>query len=74
MSGFLAVKVNCWNSPYYKDGTIVEWTGDENADTPHAITSIVDAAKLGHETVDAHGGSQRLREASTRYIQGMPLA
>lgn len=25
---------------YYTDGSIVEWTGDENADTPHSITAI----------------------------------
>ncbi|MET1138402.1 LPXTG cell wall anchor domain-containing protein, partial [Bacillus subtilis] len=48
----------------YKDGTIVEWTGDDDADTPHAITSIVDAAKLGHETVDAHGASTKQNAAA----------
>lgn len=26
---------------YYKDGTIVEWTGKEGSDTPHSITNIV---------------------------------
>ncbi|MBV7506757.1 DUF1775 domain-containing protein [Bacillus sp. sid0103] len=26
---------------YYKDGSIVEWTGDEGADSPHSITDIV---------------------------------
>lgn len=26
---------------YYKDGSVVEWTGDEGADSPHAITDIV---------------------------------
>ncbi|WP_088014461.1 YcnI family protein [Gottfriedia acidiceleris] len=26
---------------YYKDGSIVEWTGDEKSDAPHSITSIV---------------------------------
>lgn len=25
---------------YYKDGSIVEWTGDEKSDAPHSITSI----------------------------------
>ncbi|RFU60935.1 YcnI family copper-binding membrane protein [Peribacillus glennii] len=25
---------------YYKDGSIVEWTGDESSDTPHSITKI----------------------------------
>ena len=56
-----------WNAyQYYKDGTIVEWTGDDDADTPHAITSIVDAAKLGHETVDAHGASTKQNLEFTR--------
>ncbi|WP_077735710.1 YcnI family copper-binding membrane protein [Bacillus sonorensis] len=44
---------------YYKDGSIVEWTGDEDADTPHSITNIVDASKLGHETVDEHGATTK---------------
>lgn len=26
---------------YYKDGSVVEWTGDEGADSPHSITDIV---------------------------------
>jgi LPXTG-motif cell wall-anchored protein len=25
---------------YYKDGSIVEWTGDEGTDSPHSITAI----------------------------------
>ncbi|MDQ0198337.1 YcnI family copper-binding membrane protein [Neobacillus ginsengisoli] len=29
---------------YYKDGSVVEWTGDETAKTPHSITDIVKAA------------------------------
>jgi len=30
-----------WNAyQYYKDGSIVEWTGSENTDTPHSITVI----------------------------------
>jgi uncharacterized protein YcnI len=35
---------------YYKDGSIVEWTGDEGADTPHSITDIV----VGTSTADHH--------------------
>ncbi|PEL12114.1 YcnI family protein [Bacillus sp. AFS017336] len=26
---------------YYKDGSIVEWTGDEKSESPHSITTIV---------------------------------
>lgn len=35
---------------YYKDGSIVEWTGDESAKTPHSITDIV----AGTSTDDHH--------------------
>jgi uncharacterized protein YcnI len=28
---------------YYKDGSVVEWTGDEGSDSPHSITDIVTA-------------------------------
>ena len=39
-----------WDSfQYYKDGSIVEWTGDEGSDAPHAITEIVTAT-----TTDDH--------------------
>ncbi|WP_066065980.1 YcnI family copper-binding membrane protein [Neobacillus soli] len=33
---------------YYKDGSVVEWTGDEGADSPHSITDIVKAATTDH--------------------------
>lgn len=38
---------------YYADGSIVEWTGDENADTPHSITTI--GAVAGETAANAHG-------------------
>jgi uncharacterized protein YcnI len=28
---------------YYKDGSVVEWTGDEGSESPHSITDIVTA-------------------------------
>lgn len=34
---------------YYKDGSIVEWTGDKSSKTPHSITNIVTAA-AGNQT------------------------
>ncbi|WP_163880242.1 YcnI family protein [Paenibacillus favisporus] len=39
---------------YYKDGSIVEWTGDEGADSPHSITKITatestEPADHGHD-------------------------
>ncbi|MFK9094518.1 YcnI family protein [Bacillus salipaludis] len=33
---------------YYKDGSVVEWTGDEGSDSPHSITDIVTAASTDH--------------------------
>ncbi|MCQ4085302.1 YcnI family protein [Saccharibacillus sp. JS10] len=38
---------------YYTDGSIVEWTGDENAATPHSMTMI--GAAAGETTANAHG-------------------
>jgi uncharacterized protein YcnI len=35
---------------YYKDGSVVEWTKEEGADTPHSITDIVaGTATDGHD-------------------------
>ncbi|PKG23895.1 YcnI family copper-binding membrane protein [Niallia nealsonii] len=36
---------------YYKDGSIVEWTGDEDADLPHSITEVTKS----NADVDSHG-------------------
>ncbi len=38
---------------YYADGSIVEWTGDENADTPHSITTI--GAEASGTAANSHG-------------------
>ncbi|CAM3001234.1 DUF1775 domain-containing protein [Paenibacillus sediminis] len=38
-----------WNAfQYYSDGSVVEWTGEEGADTPHSITQIVTPAAEGN--------------------------
>jgi len=37
---------------YYKDGSIVEWTGDEGADSPHSITEIVTGTSTGNHQED----------------------
>lgn len=34
---------------YYKDGSIVEWTGDEGAATPHSITKLVNSTTTKEE-------------------------
>nr|WP_280145429.1 DUF1775 domain-containing protein [Bacillus amyloliquefaciens]MDH3079869.1 DUF1775 domain-containing protein [Bacillus amyloliquefaciens] len=46
---------------YYKDGSIVEWTGDEKADTPHSITKITKSASV----TDAHGAEQSNEESKS---------
>ncbi|MDQ8057738.1 DUF1775 domain-containing protein [Bacillus velezensis] len=46
---------------YYKDGSIVEWTGDEKADTPHSITKITKSASM----TDAHGAEQSNEESKS---------
>ncbi|OWA37975.1 hypothetical protein B9G55_06945 [Saccharibacillus sp. O16] len=38
---------------YYADGSIVEWTGDESADTPHSITTI--GAEASGTAANSHG-------------------
>ncbi|MDR9852302.1 DUF1775 domain-containing protein [Paenibacillus sp. VCA1] len=48
---------------YYKDGSIVEWTGDEGSESPHSITKITTVAGEATEPVDhghdaAAGGQQ----------------
>lgn len=47
---------------YYKDGSIVEWTGDEKADTPHSITKITKSASV----TDAHGAEQSNEESKSK--------
>lgn len=45
---------------YYADGSIVEWTGDSDAELPHSITSIAQS----NATVDSHGHSHGTDEAT----------
>lgn len=59
---------------YYKDGSIVEWTGDEDADTPHSMTNIIDAAKLGQETVNEHGATTKESPAEAQGNSGIQTA
>jgi uncharacterized protein YcnI len=33
---------------YYKDGSIVEWTGEEGSDSPHSVTDIVTSTTSDH--------------------------
>ncbi|WP_379153466.1 YcnI family protein [Paenibacillus sp. sgz5001063] len=47
---------------HYADGSLVQWSGDEGADTPHAITEIVQAASgssgHSHSSADMSAGAQ----------------
>jgi uncharacterized protein YcnI len=46
---------------YYKDGSIVEWTGNEGSDAPHSITDIVTATTTDHhdsQTTDHNDKAQ----------------
>ena len=49
---------------YYKDGSIVEWTGDESAKTPHAITQII----AGTATDDHHDDQAATKETSKKEV------
>lgn len=39
---------------YYKDGSIVEWTGDEGSESPHSITKITTAAGVAEPADHGH--------------------
>lgn len=41
---------------YYSDGSIVEWTGEENADKPHSITKVTTQAVVEATDGHAHDG------------------
>ncbi|WP_418303825.1 YcnI family protein [Paenibacillus crassostreae] len=42
---------------YYKDGTIVEWTGEEGSDSPHAITLITSSEEANSSSSTEHDHS-----------------
>jgi len=57
-----------WNAfQYYKDGSIVEWTGNEKSDTPHSITKITKSAATSN-TLTAH--DQQKSSSSTNNENG----
>lgn len=45
---------------YYKDGSIVEWTGDEGSQSPHSITDIVAGSAEDHH--DAKNTNQEIQK------------
>jgi len=62
---------------YYKDGSVVEWTGDESSDSPHSITAIV----AGTSTDDHHDeqaktedtNKNETKSADTKQSSSLPL-
>ena len=62
---------------YYKDGSVVEWTGNESSDSPHSITAIV----TGSSTDDHHDEQAKTEEsnkdvtksANTKQSSSLPL-
>ncbi|MFJ5767548.1 YcnI family protein [Lysinibacillus sp. NPDC093210] len=48
---------------YYKDGTIVEWTGNESSDAPHSITKITTATNnVAPENTNHHQDNAKAEE------------
>ncbi|GEO26524.1 YcnI family protein [Alicyclobacillus acidoterrestris] len=42
---------------YYQDGTIVEWTGAPNSETPHSITQIVNSSDATQTTSNSEAST-----------------
>lgn len=47
---------------YYKDGSVVEWTGDEGSDSPHSITDIVAGGAADDHLADQAKTEQPVKE------------
>lgn len=55
---------------FYKDGSIVEWTKDEGADTPHSITDIVAGASTNeHHDEKATTNTTKKEETKTTDVE-----
>ncbi len=50
---------------YYKDGSVVEWTGDEGSDAPHSITDIVTATPMDHHATQNTEDSDKTQKQET---------
>lgn len=58
-----AAKV-AWDAfQYYQDGSVVEWTGDESAASPHSITDIVVGTSMDHH--DSQSATQQDEKTKT---------
>jgi uncharacterized protein YcnI len=50
---------------YYKDGSIVEWTGEEGSQTPHSVTEISKSAATA-DSHDSHHDHQAVQQDNTK--------
>ena len=50
---------------YYKDGTVVEWTGDEGSDSPHSITKITSDTSMDSAMTDDHHDDEKATDKKT---------
>ena len=62
---------------YYKDGTVVEWTGDEESDAPHSLTDIVTSSTTvqteKNQTQNTEKTKTEVAEKSTETAMSLPL-
>jgi uncharacterized protein YcnI len=61
---------------FYKDGSVVEWTGNESSDSPHSITNIVAATTDDHHDVPAKTEDTKkevAKTADTGQANSLPL-
>ncbi|MFP5111021.1 YcnI family copper-binding membrane protein [Bacillaceae bacterium C204] len=55
---------------YYKDGSIVEWTGNEGSDAPHSITDIVTATTTDHHDSQTTDHNDKAQTKDTKKTEG----
>lgn len=58
---------------YYKDGSVVEWTGDEGAKTPHSITNIVNNQTQMNGMIMPETKETKKTDASSNDNSSLPL-
>lgn len=59
---------------YYKDGSVVEWTGEEGSKAPHSITDIVTVSnQMPGMTMQQHEEIQKAATTSSSNNNSLPL-
>lgn len=58
----------------YKDGDIVEWTGDEKADKPHSFTTITKGTVLPEEHGELKASDSKEKESTSLQITAILLS